>query len=1063
MRNVFLWCTTLLVCLLVSGGVAIGQTTATFTMTFPTPASDGANLTTNIVLTSSVVLDTSSIEFDPGDKDSITFDVPPSVIVYPTDYFVDATEGTKRMLGQHGDLSIDATGKILTISNLSLRYGTNYTVETFGIEPENKIAYNVDQIQSTFNTVQLPHSVVLTSINGRVGIPCDETIRVLFNRKITSASTSLGPILTFSRLDSVDVSTTNNIRYETTIASVCQISLDNENMLELRSSNLVPGETYYVNVNTSYLNGDTDSDRTYAVKVKSHYTVSLEAELTDGSVLKSPLDSYVDLDERTYKYDQNVQITVPYFVEGYKFVEWKSTTNTQYHAVTTPSIQVSSACEDMMDYSLVAVYEKVTFCTLTLGGADGVAIDVLNERGERLGGPGTYKLYPVTGHGVTIRATSVGSDFEFSSWSLGMSSPPIWWQSTSNVVNLGPSKILELLGPVELDPVSDPKDPDPGNYSLCGEIQYFDGADASVFQWDTDQCDEDTQERDGTIAISILDDCYQITEIFDGQTWQVLDNYTESASITAPLTENGNGVTFRIEKKQYHVRVEYRLVENSVSTKEVGGNPLLGSNVILKVERDGSLVDVSTISGSSGTDPEGKPYIDYLLMCGDEVTLTATVEDDYEDYHYFQKWRLITGYMTPSQQSSPVNSFVLDGTFANFTHGQTGLKEYRTRANYFDVFRLEQVGLTVLKTNGNWEFEWFPVADIEDLLEDEPIDGRQVKYDHGRGAEVHFKFNMPVKQSTFTDPWTRIIANQLNVETYQHFNHDGQSSYYPSGSNISFYSDGNPNANVAKIYLRGDDQTKWASKMSRLDIVVHSPIESLSGLNLDTKYSIPIEIQMPNVGIKLESMKCVITDEDPTFVWGPGDMYQLFFSGILGPDELGEGLLTTNADWEGAIPECLTNDCADAVYELSEGETKDYNDYPLFSSGRQLYHYDYTFLRLQTLDADDAELINEIGTFLVTISDALTDVAIPDVRLDDGDSNTPEPTEYDVAMNDAYRAIARAFIGAVGEYMENASNADDSIGHVTYLYNKEEFWGSRSSLLYYKDDNGEYVFKIVLY
>jgi len=969
----------------------------------------------------------------------------------------------------HGSFELvnDSTLKFHSFSNL--KYNTMYTIVIDSLKKLAGGSYTRDTCN--FTVTSPPHSITKFSLDNSRRLKCNDTITIEFNEPIDSLNTPSGSIVQILQSDSTG-------QYANPIPLTTWFDGTHKKVYVRPISPYILGAPYYFKVNTHFLNGDTTSSISALFDVKKGYTITGSPKIIGlpGSPSEHDADSIADYLLSNYVYpaangrsfvaDANAKIYAQRVVGVYRFLRFESITDSvMFHNIPTNSSNYTQQCQNLHDVSFRAIYEiipKQNFVfradsnaslfvhyhdsTYTVSATDSITIEMYVDSTDK----------------ATIWA-SPHSGYSFIGWNSNVSPynniPP----STGVTIKINPiwnvgGWIEPVIGITQMS--------DDYAWSATAVAQENDDNETSIINsvgWPNGKRASSGQTPALRTLSATAPDCF---------VWVSGGDITDGGkTITKErLTTNPEDKTtqFVMQRIRISLRIEQRHLanysdENTLSSKE-------------HIAWDGSLVKLkhsdnseTIITGPKGggfitryEDPsplsEKKPYLAVNnILCGKTSAYISQNEDevprrlDDADWLKYQAASTPPGYHITTNPANAVvwDALVLNEANATYTSVETGQKEVRVRQLFTHKFKLLEIGLNILQSNGNFKqtsrkfIEVKKIGYVPKDEDDAEAGTTSTKYPSVGAAEIKFVFNEKLDLTGWNAfiPISIIATGGIDqkdryftaMESYGNFIYDGALDGVLA--NRHYYT------------FKLTDIAHKVQKMSSIELNLQTyggKLKSISGEELEEGYQTYItDIEMPYVDLILTKMKI----NDDTDFWGEGEIYSYYTGGVA----------TVGAITRPSTGNKLPAGEQNSVDHTDTGEEITSN--LLFAQKSRIRKTDAIFAWISTYDNDDpgennvSDVTTPIGNGLLEIKAEIDKNATKKVEP------TPDPKDKDKPKEDSSLETSDV-IGIIGIGISEMGKAIDALieSGDDYEHLGEQLFTGRRSTFFGKYDSGQTEF-----
>lgn len=422
----------LIACLLAIAGSTVARSQGQeATITDPADSARNVSLSTAITVRTVFPIDSSSIiqHYKLGEDTNAVWRWPTVTVVPRTltdTLYSDSLIQYHAISGTY-DLEDDTTLTFTPTSNLapntwyvaavrSLSVVVDTVTGTGGVDT---IAVDVDSV--TFLTAPNAHRIITSSLSYDRWIGCEDSIWVQFNRQLDSSATTAGPIIKVYRYDSVkvDVDTIYTV-HTTEISTDVEVVGPDSSRLLILPSEMTPGASYQVDVNTYLLSGDSLNNATYEYNVRGDYALTVSVENQNGAGSTPPDNLILDAGEHRVSDGEIFTLVAATEDSTFTFVKWHCPTLPGVHNSNNPKETILATCGYMSDLDVKAIYCEKGALSLTVTDTTHMWVAVYQYDQDTgtysyLGGAGSYSV----GVGESFRILSgadSGSGMMFSAW-----------------------------------------------------------------------------------------------------------------------------------------------------------------------------------------------------------------------------------------------------------------------------------------------------------------------------------------------------------------------------------------------------------------------------------------------------------------------------------------------------------------------------------------------------------------------------------------------------------------------------------------------------------------------
>ena len=890
----------------------------------------------------------------------------------------------------------DTTARLDVYSGL-LSYATRYCIVVDGFRvvidtngtPD---AVAVPQVVTEFETELAPHYV--TSFTPSDGLfRCGDTLKIQFNRKVTTTSNGSGPLARFIEYDTPLLADSTRVTWdEDTISATVSLSVDSLTLF-VQTSGLSDGPKR-LSIRPTIMTGDPNDTASYWIEKHTVAAIYMKPKPSStGLSLPAELLEYQGDIPTVYHAGDTVILTAPATHDSLYFVKWECAADPLVDNSSSRIITRTYSCSDLDRIDAHPIYSKKSKDTIqiTISGSSYGFVRV--EGWVDSLGSNTYTVWRGSTHGLTLAAIPT-SNGKLNSWSSS-SYPAIHGSISSNIVifpgigywqngrqiligvGFDPKPVLPCTQhalTVTLDGEQysslSPRTPfQPLDYATVVTNPNMGIANAGQYSA-TGQRNENNQFNQ-YVSVTVNDACYEIQCI-------VLDGVLIAGSydVDYPVGPTWNG-TIAVATPNCNRRLEIflRKVTYLLTLEIVGLN--------------GTILDIKNESISSS--PEGRIVQEWRrssgkakytkvaeYVCDEDVTLTPFI--DKTDFN--NKYKEIVGWNTSSGYT---HTAVIDvpKKIIRFTMDEDRTAQLRFEEDVFLATHL------ILETNSPVKYipeegpiEWTFAIDNSGQIPDQTTLSRVRVEFEGSGANQLvspvIRFNKTVSEASVKST----VKNDGTYDIERLHSRDYLNSRVDRNPERAYYNELDiPNPNEAEIFLRADafgglaSQDAWCSGKFRLDWSAGIYSTETGNPTLANPGFTTLEIAPPKISVHLTRLE--VLDEDG-WDWG-----NIILFGLIDDDPeisvISASSLRTISPVGPDMVSMAEDPVRDGVYDgMGEGEVKNPNQ--LIAVYEPLDNNGTLFLTFDVLDEDPA--MPSLAGTLTKIADGLAGIAGQGLKTD---------------------------------------------------------------------------------
>lgn len=626
--------------------------------TTPSHQATGVSLTTTIDVSVNYPIVLSKLDSIVPSKNHLTQQY--SAIYLVNKIFFDSLQGNinkLRRVAKSGTIGItnDSTVR-LTLNSSMLQPGQQYVVlvDSLYVRTPNGNSFDtvvVSQHTFSFTTVPPPYRVSWSNFEAINYINCKDTIKVYFNRKLSSHTTDSGSIVTIKKIQSRTYQQDSILFTNNYIASSSTSWLSSDSMaIYAVPSDLNDDTSYYVVVNTHYLTGNTDDDVSYGYRKAPHASV-YPAVVSDNISIMIPEELKIMIGDRVSSIQENESLSLkaPPTFENLYFKRWESQSIPAINNATSNVVSTVVNCEMLKSLDYKAVYSKMTLDTVELSSIsnfeptsnNGNARLVVSGFADSLGN-GVYTVVRRPNSFMTITVVH-DSGFVFNGWTStnyppvnGIKSTIIYFIPGTNYLLVGGRFNIGNIGispwgPTQLSPCdnyrltvnADGRHTGGGVQPADIDIMISNPVLAPTGPYSAQAVINNSQPFTQNVTFSVTSPCHEIKQVYvDGSPAGVGDGITWSQDIRVenPCVRT---VSVALQPFKYTLTIEHQSSDQS------------------KVKRQIQTVERSLSGKHLGTsvDPNTGFYTSvFEYNCGDVVDLTPKITSDLVGEIQYDEW-----------------------------------------------------------------------------------------------------------------------------------------------------------------------------------------------------------------------------------------------------------------------------------------------------------------------------------------------------------------------------------------------------------------------------------------
>jgi hypothetical protein len=269
----------------------------------------------------------------------------------------------------------------------------------------------------SFSTELSPYRVISNKLWYDNQIKRGDTLRIGFNRPLTSTTTASGALATLQKVSGTTQTSAGYIYNYQTITP--NLSLENSGKTLVIVPPMLTKDTIYrLTINLGYLTGNnSDNDvSSFTVRKKGTMKVTFASNSPSLSIPNS-LQLSIGNADRLWEIGDTIKLTTPMEFDSLYFLRWESTNFPSLNNSTLPSINKIIEYENVNDFEIKAIYalmEKDTFEFEDIVNNPNGTFLVANFADSL--GNGVYTAYRRMNNAISIMAIP-NSGKSFSSWS----------------------------------------------------------------------------------------------------------------------------------------------------------------------------------------------------------------------------------------------------------------------------------------------------------------------------------------------------------------------------------------------------------------------------------------------------------------------------------------------------------------------------------------------------------------------------------------------------------------------------------------------------------------------